>query len=108
MADNVAAHLQGVMSEQDDIIERRRKTRQTLAKAGQEYADCFDSTSGAIVTGYVFVVELTTAEGRYCIWLTGSGGEPDEENTEGLDSWRVEGLVRKVLRDLDVRNVLDK
>ncbi len=92
----------------EDVVERRRKARQTLAQAGQEYADSFDVTAGALVTGYVFIVELTTADGRYCVWLTGSGGEPDEENTEGLDSWRVEGLVRKVLRDLDARNVVDE
>lgn len=92
----------------EETIERRRKARRTLAQAGQEYADCFDVTSGALVTGYVYIVELTTAEGRYCLWLTGSGGTPDENHTEGLDSWRVEGLVHKVLRDLDVRNVLDQ
>jgi hypothetical protein len=91
-----------------EVVERRRKARRTLAQAGQEYADSFDTTTGALVTGYVFIVELTTADGRFCVWLTGSGGEPDEENTEGLDSWRVEGLVRKVLRDLDARNVVDE
>jgi len=91
-----------------EVIEQRRKARRTIAKAGQEYADAFDVTAGGIVTGYVFIVELATAEGHYCAWLTGSGGDPDEGNTEGLDSWRVEGLVRKVLRDLDVRNVVDE
>lgn len=94
------------MSEEpEEILERRREVRRTLATAGQQYADVFDVTSGALITGYVFIAEMTTAQGRYCMWLTGSGGEPDEENQEGLDGWRVEGLVRKVLRDMDVRNV---
>lgn len=92
----------------EEVIGRRRKARQTLVQAGREYADAFDLTAGAIVTGYVFVVELATADGHYCIWLTGSGGEPDENHTEGLDAWRVEGLVRKVLRDLNARNVVDE
>lgn len=92
----------------EEVVERRRKARQTAAQAGKELADVFDTTSGAIVTGYVFIAELTGPDGRYCLWLTGSGGAPDEEYTEGLDSWRVEGLVRKVLRDLDIRNVVDE
>ena len=91
----------------EEIAEQRRKARQTLVQAGKEYADAYEATASGIVTGYLFVVEVTGADGRYCMWLTGTGGEPDEEHTEGLDSWRVEGLVRKVLRDLDIRNVDD-
>lgn len=94
-------------SNEPELIQRRPKARKTIAQAGQEYADAWDFTAGGIVTGYVFIVEIATPKGRYCTWLTGSGGEPDEENTEGLDSWRVEGLVRKVIRDLDMRNVAD-
>lgn len=76
-----------------------------MTEAAAAYADTFDSTAGAICTGYVGIFELTVAEGRYCVWLTGSGGDPNDAHSEGLDSWRVEGLVRKVIRDLDVQNV---
>lgn len=86
--------------------ESRRAARKALTEAHAQLADAFEATAGAICTGYVTVYELTTAEGRYCMWLTGNGGDPDETDDEGLDSWRMEGLLRKALRDLDSRNVI--
>ena len=85
---------------EEETREARRKARKTLTQAGAEYADAYDPTSGAIVTGYVTIYEFTTAEGRYCLWLTGTGGDPVEDLEEGLDEWRVEGMVRQVLRDI--------
>lgn len=76
-----------------------------MTEAAAAYADTFDATAGALCTGYIGIFELTTAEGRYCVWLTGSGGEPDDLRAEGLDSWRVEGMVRRVIRDLGCENV---
>ena len=97
------------MSEEDSAItEGRLKLRPTLAKAGGEYADIYVGTRGALVTGYVVVFEVADGSGySACMWLTGSGGEPKEEYLEGLPSWRVEGLVRKVLRDIHCENVAD-
>lgn len=88
-------------------VDKRREARRTIVQAAAEYADSHELTAGGICTGYVLVMEITTAEGRFCSWLTGSGGTPDEDHTEGLDSWRVDGLVRKVIRDIDARNVAD-
>lgn len=99
------------MSERDANgyeIEKRRKARELIVQAVGEYADSHEITEGALCTGYVTVMELTTAEGRCCLWLTGSGGTPDAGHIEGLDSWRVEGLVRNVLRDLDRQNTSDE
>jgi hypothetical protein len=93
---------------EDETREARIKARKLMSQAGAEYADAYEVTSGALVTGYVSVFEFTTAEGRYCLWLTGTGGEPDQEHTEGLDSWRVEGMVRKVLRDIYSKNTSDE
>lgn len=78
-----------------------RKAREMLSKAAAEYADANDVTAGAICTGYVFIVELATADGRYCLWLTGNGADPREGREEGLDRWRVDGMVREVLRNID-------
>lgn len=96
------------MSERDENgydIEQRQKARKTMAQAASECADSHEITAGGICTGYVMVMEITTADGRACLWLTGNGGTPDDDHTEGLDSWRVDGLVRKVIRDLDIQNV---
>ena len=79
-----------------------------MAKAIAEYADSHDVTAGGLCTGYVCIMEITHVDGRACLWITGNGGQPDEQNLEGLDSWRVEGLVRKVLRDLNIDNVTDE
>ena len=87
--------------------EKRIEARRTLLEAAAQYADAFDSTAGALCTGYVFVVELTKAEGRYCVWATGNGGHPDDVSDEGLDAWRVEGMVRQVLRDININNVTE-
>lgn len=99
------------MSERDDNgydIEQRNKARRTMALAIGEYADSHELTAGGICTGYVTVMEITTAQGAVCSWITGNGGEPDDDHTEGFDSWRVEGLVRKVIRDLNTGNVTDE
>lgn len=87
------------------LISQRTEARQKMALALAEYADAHEVTAGGICTGYVIVMEITTAEGRSCIWMTGNGGTPNDDYTEGLDSWRVEGLIRHVLRDLDAQNV---
>lgn len=87
--------------------EKRLAARRAILEAAALHADAFDATAGALCTGYVFVIELTGADGRYCVWLTGNGGNPDDVNDEGLDSWRVDGLVRKVLRDIDTLNVTE-
>lgn len=86
---------------------KRQEARKTITASGAQLADAFDVTAGALITGYVAIFELTTAEGRYCVWLTGNGGDPDEGTDEGLDSWRVEGMVRKVLRDIYAQNVTE-
>jgi hypothetical protein len=98
------------MSERDSNgydIAQRQKARKTMAQAIGEYADSHEVTSGGICTGYVCVMEIATAEGRSCFWITGNGGTPDDDHTEGLDSWRVEGLVRRVIRDMYHGNVSD-
>ncbi len=99
------------MSERDDSgydIEQRNQARKTMAQAIGEYADAHELTAGGICTGYVTVMEITTADGRACQWITGNGGVPDDDHTEGLDSWRVEGLIRKVIRDIYGGNVSDE
>jgi hypothetical protein len=101
-------HGGGVTVTEDETREARLQARRSVSAAGAELADAYDATAGALVTGYVAVFELTTAEGRFCVWLTGTGAEPDEASEEGLDSWRVEGLVRQVLRDLNAENVSDE
>lgn len=85
--------------------DKRRAARRLIVEAAGEHIDQFEGWEGALCTGYVVIYELTGADGRCCLWLTGNGADPDEEHDEGLDSWRVEGMVRKVLRDLDTRNV---
>ncbi len=102
------------MNEQDErdsngySLAGRRKARQTMAQAVSEYADSHEVTAGGLCTGYVCVMEITTAEGRSCMWITGNGGTPDDDHTDGLDSWRVEGLVRRVLRDMNAGSVSDE
>lgn len=99
------------MSERDNNgydVEQKRKARTLLAAAMTEMADSHEVTEGGLITGWIAVAEITLADGRSCLWLTGNGGTPDDDHTEGLDSWRVEGLVRKVIRDLDCGNVSDE
>lgn len=96
------------MSERDENgydTEQRQKARKLLAQGAAEYADSHEITAGGICTGYLMVMEITTATGAACLWLTGNGGSPDDEHTEGLHSWRVDGLARHVIRDLDDLNV---
>ena len=88
-------------------IEQKRKARKTMVQAIAEYADSHEITAGGICTGYVTVMEITVANGRSCFWITGNGGSPDDDHSEGLDSWRVDGLVRSVIRDLDCKNTSD-
>lgn len=85
--------------------ELRVEARKSASAAAAKMADIYETTAGGVITGYCLVAEITTAEGRYCIWLTGEGADPDEEHLAGLDAWRLEGIVRKVLRDLDAHNV---
>jgi hypothetical protein len=86
--------------------ERTREARRLIVQAAGEHVDQFEGWEGSICTAFVTILELHSPEGhRCCIWFTGNGVDPGETHDEGLDSWRVEGMVRKVLRDLDSRNV---
>lgn len=86
--------------------DKRRRSRQLIAEAAAEHIDQFEGWEGSICTAFVTILEYHAPDGtRCCVWLTGNGAQPSEDNEEGLDSWRVEGMVRKVLRDLDARNV---
>ena len=86
--------------------DKRRKARQLIVEAAGEHIDQYEGWEGSILTAYVTILELASPDGhRCCIWLTGNGVQPDDDRDEGLDSWRVEGMVRHVLRDLDGRNV---
>ncbi len=98
------------MNERDDNgydVEQKQKSRRKMVEAIAEFADSHELTAGGICTGYITVMEITTASGRSCLWITGNGGEPNDDHTEGLDPWRVEGLVRNVIRDLNRDNVSD-
>lgn len=86
--------------------EKRREARQHIVQAAEAHIDQFEGWEGSLCTAYVTILELVHPDGqRCCIWLTGNGVLPTDDRDEGLDSWRVEGMVRKVLRDLDARNV---
>lgn len=86
--------------------DKRREARQLIVQAANAHIDQFDGWEGSICTAYVAILEMhRPGGGRCCIWLTGNGVDPSESADEGLDSWRVEGMVRKVLRDLDAHNV---
>lgn len=80
--------------------ENRTEARALVAQAGQLYADAFAETAGAIVTGYIGVFEMTTARGRYCVWLAGGGADPTSEDPDGLAPWRIEGMLRYTIRQL--------
>jgi hypothetical protein len=91
------------MGEQNELT---RPARAILVEAADAHIDAFDAWQGALCTAYVAIFEYNDGNGhRCCVWLTGNGADPKEGEEEGLDSWRVEGMVRKVLRDLDARNV---
>jgi hypothetical protein len=86
--------------------EQRLKARKLMTDAGVEYANSFDVTEGGIVTGYLSVFEIMGADGElYCVWITGDGSEPHDDERGALPAWRVDGLARKVIRDIDCRRV---
>ena len=86
--------------------DKRREARRLIVQAAGEHIDQFEGWEGSLCTAYVAILELVHPDGkRCCIWLTGNGVMPGDDEDEGLDSWRVEGMVRKVLRDMDVANV---
>ena len=89
-----------------EVNDKTREARRLIVQASGEYVDQFDGWEGSICTAFIAILELHSPDGhRCCVWFTGNGAEPSDERDEGLDSWRVEGMVRKVLRDLDAQNV---
>ncbi len=54
---------------------------------------------GALVTAYVMCVELTTIDGKGIFWISGDGSaQMSEEEPSGLHPWRIEGMLRFVIR----------
>jgi hypothetical protein len=86
----------------EEQIERRHIARRKIAEAIAEYADAFESTGGALLTGYVIAVEVSTiGAGQWFFWFTGNGADPNDDSQQGgLASHRAEGLMRRAIRDL--------
>ena len=87
----------------DEQRERYRLSRAKIAEAIAEYADVFPVTEGALVSGYVCVFELSNLDNEHWLmWFTGNGGEPTKDSLSGLAAWRVEGMLRRAIRDIIV------
>ncbi len=87
--------------------ELERIARQKMVEACAAWIDQWDWTAGSIVTGYVVIMETTRPDGEVdCTWATGSGADVSDLDDAPLVSWRVEGLARKVIRDIYSNNVM--
>lgn len=87
-------------------LTQRTRARALLAEACAQYADTYEATAGAIVTGYVVVMEVSHAGGkRHVVWATGDGGIPTGDDSAWLYEWQAEGLLRQVLHDIRRGNV---
>ena len=83
--------------------QRRHAARGKIAQALAEYADAFEGTGGALLTGYVIAAEVSIIGGdQWFFWFTGNGAEPTEGSLGGLASHRAEGLMRRAIRDIYV------
>lgn len=83
--------------EGDDAI---REARRLIAEAARVYHEGFEHTRGLVVTGVVLVMEGTVIGGNeFCLnYLCGNGAEPTEQDSNGLPSWRVGGMLSAVIR----------
>lgn len=87
----------------------RMSARTKAAESAADWVHQWEICEGSIVTGYVLIVESVRPDGTQdCSWMTGSGGPPDEHNRERLSRWRVEGLAREVIRDINTNHVSDE
>jgi hypothetical protein len=95
------------MSDGDYIDGRDDETllaaRREIADACAHYSDGFEVTAGALVTGFVAIMEMSlTGGGQRVIWAVGNG---DPDTRGALNPWEVEGLLREALNDLRTGNV---
>lgn len=85
--------------------EQRLAARDKIAEAIGEYADSFDGSSGALLTGYVIAAEVTGIDtGVWFLWFTGNGSERRGEDLGGLASHRAEGLMHRCIREIENGN----
>jgi hypothetical protein len=85
--------------------EIRNQARAEAVEAGQRlwqsYGVVDDAYDGAVVTGFVLVVEAVLPSGYTSIaWCSGNGQPPGTEGITGLPRHRVDGMVRHVIREV--------
>lgn len=102
------------MSEESEYPEEQREARNEAREqaiiAGQRLWDSYavvdDDYGGAIVTGYVVIVEAVLPNGYTSVaWMGGNGQPPGSQGLTGLASHRVDGLCRHVIREIYDDNV---
>lgn len=77
------------------------EARALIIEAAQKSADTFEWAAGGIVTGYVLVVETTRpGEEPNLTWVSGNG-MPTEAGSGGLPRWRMTGMLRDVITQID-------
>lgn len=89
------------MSDTSDEQELAQLARTDMVAAANAYNAAFGRPG--IITGYIFVYELTEPDAVTCWTITGNGAEPTDANEAGLAPHRALGLIevsRKIIKQM--------
>jgi len=84
--------------------EEADRARGLAAEAAATWIQQYEGWDGALVTGYILILEAVPPNGVPALqWMTGNGAVPTEDNREPLTEWRARGMLGSVISELDGR-----